>query len=109
MFTDSQEVGKKLGRGVRLAVLAVSVVACAFVTGVAFAIPASYRVLEKEGFKYIIRSPANDVLVAGISLRLSRPVVRPLHRLRVFDDSFSSQEHRCLLHVREGCIDCSFL
>lgn len=101
MFTDSHDIGKKLGRGVKLVVLAVSVVA--------FAISASYRVLEKEGFKYIVLIPPHDVLMAGISPRLTWPVVRPLHRLKVVDDSVSSQAHRCLLHVREACIDCSFL
>ena len=47
---------------------------------IAFAIPALYRVLEKEGFQYTIRIPANDVLMANISSSPPLDVQRPLNR-----------------------------
>lgn len=53
----------------------------------AFAIPALCRVLEDEGFRYTIRIPANDVLLAGISHLLTRPVGRPSYKPKVFYES----------------------
>ena len=55
----------------------------------AFAIPALYCLLEREGFQYTIRIPANDVLMASISHLLTRPVGRPSHKPKVFYESFS--------------------
>jgi hypothetical protein len=43
----------------------------------AFARPALYRLLEKEGYQYAIRIPANDVLEREIAHLLKRPVGRP--------------------------------
>ncbi len=57
----------------------------------AFAIPALYRVLEEEGFQYTIRIPANDVLMANIEHRLTRPLGRPSRKPKAFYDSFSYQ------------------
>ncbi|MCH8881691.1 MAG: IS1380 family transposase [Planctomycetes bacterium] len=57
----------------------------------AFAIPALYRVLEEEDFKYTIRIPANKVLMARISHLLTRPVGRPSYKPKVFYESFSYQ------------------
>jgi hypothetical protein len=57
----------------------------------AFAIPALYGVLEEEGFRYTIRIPANDVLMASISHLLTRPVGRPSYKPKVFYESFSYQ------------------
>ena len=54
----------------------------------AFAIPATYRLLEREGFQYAMRIPANDVLMASISHLLTRPVGRPSRKPKVFYESF---------------------
>jgi len=54
----------------------------------AFAIPATYRLLEREGFRYAMRIPANDVLMASISHLLTRPVQRPSQKPKVFYESF---------------------
>jgi len=45
--------------------------------------------LEEEGFQYTIRISANKVLVARIRHLLTRPVGRPSHKPKVFDESFS--------------------
>jgi hypothetical protein len=57
----------------------------------AFAIPALYRLLEEESFKYAIRIPANNVLMERIHHLLTRPVGRPSHRPKVLFESFSYQ------------------
>jgi hypothetical protein len=57
----------------------------------AFAIPALYGVLEGEDFRYTIRIPANDVLMANIRHLLTRPVGRPSYKPKVFYESFSYQ------------------
>jgi hypothetical protein len=57
----------------------------------AFAIPALQRVLEKEGFQYTIRIPANAVLMDSINHLLTRPVGRPSYEPKVFYESFSYQ------------------
>jgi len=57
----------------------------------AFAIPATYRLLEQEGFRFAMRIPANDVLTASISHLLTRPVGRPSQMPKVFYESFSYQ------------------
>ncbi len=48
--------------------------------GAAFANPALYRVLEKEGYQYAIRITANAVLERKIEHVLTRPVGRPSRR-----------------------------
>ena len=50
----------------------------------AFANPALYRVLEKEGYLYTIRLKANAVLERAIEHLLTRPVGRPSHKPKVF-------------------------
>jgi len=57
----------------------------------AFAIPALYRVLEKEGYHYVIRLKANAVLEREIEHLLTRPVGRPSHKPKVFYHSFQYQ------------------
>ena len=57
----------------------------------AFAIPALYSLLETEGFRYTIRIPANEVLMANINQLMTRPVGRPSHKPKVFYESFSYQ------------------
>jgi hypothetical protein len=57
----------------------------------AFANPALYRVLEKEGYLYTIRLKANAVLERAIEHLLTRPVGRPSHKPKVFYHSFQYQ------------------
>jgi hypothetical protein len=57
----------------------------------AFANPALYRVLEKEGYRYVIRLKANAVLEREIEHLLTRPVGRPSHKPKVFYHSFQYQ------------------
>ncbi|MBM4002867.1 MAG: IS1380 family transposase, partial [Planctomycetes bacterium] len=57
----------------------------------AFANPALYRVLEKEGYRYAIRLKANGVLEREIEHLLTRPVGRPSHKPKVFFHSFQYQ------------------
>ena len=57
----------------------------------AFANPALYRVLEKEGYLYTIRLKANAVLEREIEHLLTRPVGRPSHKPKVFYHSFQYQ------------------
>ena len=57
----------------------------------AFAIPALYRVLEKEGYQYAIRVKSNAVLEREIEHLLPRPVGRPSHKPKVFYHSFQYQ------------------
>ena len=57
----------------------------------AFANPALYRVLEKEGYFYAIRLKANAVLEREIEHLLTRPVGRPSHKPKVFYHSFQYQ------------------
>ena len=60
----------------------------------AFAIPALYRVLEKEGYRYAIRLKANAVLEREIEHLLTRPVGRPSHKPKVF--------YHCLLYTSDA-------
>ncbi len=57
----------------------------------AFANPARYRLLEKEGYRYVIRLKANAVLEREIEHLLTRPIGRPSHRPKVFYHSFQYQ------------------
>ena len=57
----------------------------------AFANPALYRVLEKEGYLYTIRLKANAVLERAIEHLLTRPVGRPSRKPKVFYHSFQYQ------------------
>ncbi|QDT91549.1 Transposase DDE domain protein [Gimesia algae] len=57
----------------------------------AFAIPALYRVLEKAGYRYVVRLKANAVLEREISHLLTRPVGRPSHKPQVFFHRFQYQ------------------
>ena len=57
----------------------------------AFALPDVYEYLEAEGFQYVIRLPANQVLQAQIAPLLTRPVGRPAHYVRRFYASFRYQ------------------
>jgi hypothetical protein len=57
----------------------------------AFAVPALYRVLEEEGYRYAIRLKANAVLEREIEHLLTRPAGRPSHRPKVFYHSFQYQ------------------
>ena len=57
----------------------------------AFANPALYRVLEKEGYLYAIRLKANAVLEREIEHLLTRPVGRPSRKPKVFYHSFQYQ------------------
>ena len=54
----------------------------------AFANPALYRLLEKEGYHYAIRIKANAVLEREIEHLLIRPVGRPSRRPKVFYHRF---------------------
>ncbi len=57
----------------------------------AFANPALYRELEKEGYLYTIRLKANAVLEREIEHLLTRPVGRPSRKPKVFYHSFQYQ------------------
>jgi Transposase DDE domain group 1 len=57
----------------------------------AFANPALYGLLEKEGYRYAIRLKANAVLEREIEHLLTRPVGRPSHKPKVFYHSFQYQ------------------
>jgi len=57
----------------------------------AFANPALYRLLEKEGYRYVIRLKANAVLEREIEHLLTRPVGRPSYKPKVFYHSFQYQ------------------
>ena len=57
----------------------------------AFANPALYRLLEKEGYRYAIRLKANAVLERKIEHLLTRPVGRPSQQPKVFYHSFQYQ------------------
>jgi len=57
----------------------------------AFANPALYRLLEEEGYRYVIRLKANAVLEREIERLLTRPVGRPSHKPKVFYHSFQYQ------------------
>ena len=57
----------------------------------AFADPALYCLLEKEGYRYAIRLKANAVLEREIDHLLTRPVGRPSHQPKVFYHSFQYQ------------------
>ncbi len=57
----------------------------------AFAIPELYDVLEAEGYEYVIRLKANQVLERHICHLLTRPVGRPPKRPQRFYHSFDYQ------------------
>ena len=57
----------------------------------AFANPALYRLLEKEGYQYAIRIKSNAVLEREIEHLLTRPVGRPSHKPKVFYHNFQYQ------------------
>ncbi len=57
----------------------------------AFAMPEVYEFLEAEGFRYVIRLPANKVLQERIAHLLKRPVGRPPNDVRRYYASFSYQ------------------
>jgi hypothetical protein len=57
----------------------------------AFANPALYHLLEKEGYRYAIRIKSNAVLEREIEHLLTRPVGRPSHKPKVFYHSFQYQ------------------
>ena len=57
----------------------------------AFAHPALYRLLEEEGYGYVIRLKANAVLEREIEHLLTRPVGRPSHTPKVSYHSFQYQ------------------
>ena len=57
----------------------------------AYANPALYRLLEKEGYQYTIRIKSNAVLEREIGHLLTRPVGRPSHKPKVFYHSFQYQ------------------
>lgn len=57
----------------------------------AFANPALYRLLEKEGYQYTIRIKSNAVLEREIEHLLTRPVGRPSYKPKVFYHSFQYQ------------------
>jgi len=65
----------------------------------AFANPALYRVLEKEGYCYVIRLKANADLEREIEHLLTRPVGRPSHKPKVSYHSFQYQA-KSWLHSR---------
>ena len=58
----------------------------------AFANPALYRLMEEEGYRYVIRLKANAVLEREIQHLLALPVGRPSHKPKVFYHSFQYQE-----------------
>jgi hypothetical protein len=57
----------------------------------AIAIPALYRVLEKEGYQYAIRIKSNAILEREIEHLLTRPVGRPSYKPKVFYHNFRYQ------------------
>ena len=57
----------------------------------AFANPALYRLLEREGYLYAIRIKSNAVLEREIEHLLTRPVGRPSHKPKVFYHSYQYQ------------------
>ena len=57
----------------------------------AFASPALYRLLEREGYRYAIRLRANVVVDRNIEHLLTRPVGRPSHKPKVFYHSLEYQ------------------
>jgi len=57
----------------------------------AFANPALYRVLEEEGYRYVIRLKANAVLERNIKHLLTRSVGRPSHKPQILFHSFQYQ------------------
>ena len=57
----------------------------------AFANPALYRVLEEEGYSYVIRLKANAVLERKIEHLLTRSVGRPSHKPQILFHSFQYQ------------------
>ena len=57
----------------------------------AFANPALYRLLEKEGYQFAIRIKSNAVLEREIEHLLTRPVGRPSHKPKVFYHNFQYQ------------------
>jgi len=57
----------------------------------AFANPALYRLLEKEGYRYAVRITANAVLEREIEHLLKRPVGRPSRKPKVFYHTFQYQ------------------
>ncbi len=57
----------------------------------AYANPALYRLLEKEGYRYTIRIKSNAVLEREIEHLLTRFVGRPSHKPKVFYHSFQYQ------------------
>jgi hypothetical protein len=57
----------------------------------AYANPAMYRLLEKEGYQYTIRIKSNAVLERKIGHLLTRPVGRPSYKPKVFYHSFQYQ------------------
>ena len=57
----------------------------------AYANPALYRLLEKEGYRYTIRIKSNAVLEREIEHLLTRSVGRPSHKPKVFYHSFQYQ------------------
>jgi hypothetical protein len=57
----------------------------------AFANPDLYRVLEEEGYRYVIRLKANAVLEREIEHLLTRPVGRPSRKPKVSYHSFKYQ------------------
>jgi hypothetical protein len=63
----------------------------------AFANPALYRLLEKEGYGYAIRIKSNAVLEREIEHLLTRPVGRPWHKPKV---SLSSRKFRVWIGSR---------
>jgi len=60
----------------------------------AFANPALYRLLEKEGYHYAIRIKVNAVLEREIEHLLTRPVGRPSRRPNVGRPSSGSRKGR---------------
>jgi hypothetical protein len=57
----------------------------------AFALPKLLRLLEREGFRYVIRLKSNAVLERKIAPLLRRPVGRPSHKPKIFYASFRYQ------------------
>lgn len=57
----------------------------------AYANPALYRLLEKEGYQYTIRTKSNTVLEREIRYLLTRPADRPSYKPKLFYHSFQCQ------------------